>query len=213
MTVTGVAEPPTREELALAIAGGMDEAASKALAHAAAMRGQAEVLREQSEKLLSDAAVLERRANELLAGAELLGIEAGESDADTAEVADHGTTVNGRGEKVDFAVCVRVAQRLGRFTRERFQEELALKPTVASRWIARLREHGALTTESNSEGDVIYDFVTPEAGGAPPKREPHAEVVYAENGRGQPVPGTRKVSQQAKRDGSRAGHRHPGRRN
>lgn len=214
MTVVGIASPPTREELTLALAGAMDETATKALRHAAA-------LQEQGEKLVADAGRLTREANELLSGAELLGLEAGESDRELEEVADHGTTVNSRGEAVTFEVCRTAAQRLGRFTRERFQEDLALKPVVASRWIARLREQGLLEVDENDAGDVIYDFVRPEGGSSPPPRRESPEdmaerLEHAENGRGVTVAGTGRDAQKIQRIRDRTnqpGRRRPGRKN
>jgi hypothetical protein len=200
---------PTREELALALAGAMDETATRAVEHAAK-------LREQGEQCLHDAAKLEQAAIRLQAGAEGMGVEAGETPREIEEVADLGTTVNRRGVVITFEGCVKAARALGRFERKQFAEALNLEPLVASRWLARLRERKLLDVVDGPEGEVIYDYVV-----APPaKGEPTSRRAWRDDddddaryGRGKPVPGTRKMSQQAKRDGSRTGRRRPGRKN
>jgi hypothetical protein len=208
---------PTQEELALALAGAMDETAQKASAHAT-------VLREQGERLLRDAARLEQSATRLLAGAEQLGIEvAGETPDEVQEAADYGTTVNNRGDRIDWGRCVSEAQRLGRFDRARFEEALSLKRTVASRWLARLRERGVLDTVENDDGAVIYDFVRPEGGSAPrPRGESPEEMARRlvpdladeERERGRAVDNTGRSMgpKQRKRNAGVLGRKHPGRR-
>lgn len=212
----GVATP-TQEELALALAGAMDETAQKASAHATA-------LREQGERLLRDAARLEQAATRLLAGAEQLGLEVvGETPDEVQEAADYGTTVNNRGDKIDWGRCVAEAQRLGRFDRAKFEEALSLKRTVASRWLARLRERGVLDTIEGVEGGVIYDFVRPEGGSAPRPRSESPEdmarrlvpdLVDADRGRGRAVDSTGRSMgpKQRKRNAGVPGRKRPGRR-
>jgi hypothetical protein len=161
----GKVAAPTQHELTLALAGAMDETAARAVEHAEAMR-------RTGERLYAEAARLEEAATKLLAGAEAVGRVGGESEDEVAEIADYGTTVNTRGERIDYPACIRVAQGLGRFGRGEFADGLCLKPLVASRWLARLREQGALDVEDD-DGSVTYVFVKPEGGSPPrPRTEP-----------------------------------------
>lgn len=203
---------PSRGELTLALAGAMDETAAKMVTHAEAMR-------EQGQALVAESARLEAEANSLFQSARVMGAEAGESEAETEEAQDHGMTVNSRGDKVTYEVALDASKRLARFDRHKFAEDLALKPTVASRWIARLREQKAIDVDETGEV-VIYEY----AGGAlPPQRldvrietaEERADRLgyWEDDTRGKTVSGTSKRSQRQRSAGSTTGRRRPGRRN
>jgi hypothetical protein len=202
--------PPTRDELLHALAGAQEETARRAI-------DTAERMREEAGRIMALATQLEGRANRLLAGAEALGLEL--SDDERPESVDEDFSVNSRGEKITFEVARDTAKELGRFDRSHFQDALAVKPVVASRWLARLRDVGMLDRIDSDGGPTVYDYVKPEDPGGPPparRERPEDRERRMANGRGKTVAGTgrdAKHNKKTKEKHSIPGRRHPGRKN
>lgn len=202
-------KPPTRDELLHSLAGAQEETAKRAIE-------SAEHMREEAGRIMALASQLEARANRLLAGAEALGLEL--SDEERPESVDEDFTVNSRGERITFEIARDTAKELGRFDRSHFQDALALKPVVASRWLARLRDVGILDRMDSVDGPTVYDYVKPEDPGGPPpmrRERPEDRERRMANGGGA-VPGTgrdAKHDKKTKEKHSIPGRRRPGRKN